>query len=238
VDLRPPTDDWPFFYKWEPGVPPKLVRLLVGTVVPALALLVVALLVGQRSGRRAGALAPVYFALLGAGYVVLEVALVHKAAFFLGAPAYSLAATLGGLLAGGGLGSVLLAPRVSRLGARAFVAPVGVALLALVAWGGLPLLFDAFLGASLPARVVLVFATMFPAGVLMGVPFPVGLGRLVEGGRSEGIPWAWAANGVFSVAGSVGTVVLAVGFGFGAAFPAGALLYGLAAVALTLVGRP
>ena len=149
----------------------------------------------------------------------------YKTSFFLGAPSYSLAVTLGTLLLGGSLGSHCATRwRLSR--APVCLAVVGAAL---VVWLGLSPLLGAALGWPLPARCVLAALVVLPLGYLMGMPFPLGMARLAEGSAHR-IPWAWAVNGLVSVVGSVAAVMIAMRWGFSITLLAGACAY-LAALA-------
>ncbi len=228
VDLEPPIDEMPFFYKWIPGVPPELMRMLWGSL--ALVVAVGGWAFWWASGRDVGwggvAAWLGYFGLLGGGFALIEIALVHKTSFFLGAPAYSLAVTLGALLLGGGAGSAVS----GRLERWPWVAPVAVSVVATLCWLGLSPLLGAALGWSFAGRAALVAVVAGSMGFVMGMPFPLGLARLVRGGV-ERIPWAWAANGVASVTGSVVAVVIAMSWGFSAALLVAAGVYSLAAVA-------
>ena len=222
VDLAPPTDERPFFYKWTPGVPGELLAMLIGSLIAAAG---VALAAGRSLrdggkgiGRRAAWLG--YFALLGGGFALVEIALVHKASFFLGAPAHSLAVTLGALLLGGGAGSVAS----TRVGRRPWAAPAAVVVLALLSWWGLSSLLQGALGWGFAGRATLVAALAALAGFAMGMPFPLGLARLAGSGP-ERIPWAWAINGMVSVTGSVAAVVIAMIWGFSDGLLVGAGAY-------------
>lgn len=228
VDLSPATDERPFFYKWKIGIPTELKQMAGAALVPVLALW---LLVWYRQRRSAlvdhheGGAWLLYFSGLGAGYVLIEIGLVHKTSFFLGAPSYSLAVTLGTLLLGGSLGSHCATRwRLSR--APVCLAVVGAAL---VVWLGLSPLLGAALGWPLPARCVLAALVVLPLGYLMGMPFPLGMARLAEGSAHR-IPWAWAVNGLVSVVGSVAAVMIAMRWGFSITLLAGACAY-LAALA-------
>ena len=64
----------------------------------------------------------------------------------------------------------------------------------------------------------------------MGMPFPSGL-RRVGGGRLPDPPFYWGLNGVMSVVGSIGTVLVAVTLGFQVAMLVGAASYVFAALA-------
>jgi hypothetical protein len=64
----------------------------------------------------------------------------------------------------------------------------------------------------------------------MGMPFPRGLARTGQG-PFPAPPFYWGLNGLFSVVGSVATMLVAVVFGFTWALVGGASLYVLAALA-------
>ena len=91
----------------------------------------------------------------------------------------------------------------------------------------LPPLFRSLLGLDLTYRVILSILLLAPLGLLMGMPFPLGI-RLVDRVNSALVPWAWGVNGFSSVVGSILAVMIAQSYGF-------ALVIGLAAV-VYLVG--
>ena len=78
---------------------------------------------------------------------------------------------------------------------------------------------------------VIAASLLAPLGLLMGMPFPLGLALARESGAMPWIPWFWAVNGSASVLSSVLAVVLATTLGFSAALGAGLAAYGLAMVA-------
>jgi hypothetical protein len=99
----------------------------------------------------------------------------------------------------------------------------------------LPALVRALLFLSLPLRIGVAVAIIAPLGFAMGMPFPRGLLRV---GR-EGLPpppFYWGLNGILSVIGSVGTMVVAITLGFRAALLAGSVCYLVAAFAASSLG--
>jgi len=60
----------------------------------------------------------------------------------------------------------------------------------------------------------------------MGMPFPLGLGRLADYAPTL-IPWAWAINGCASVVSAVLATLLAVHLGFSTVIAAALGLYAL-----------
>ena len=95
---------------------------------------------------------------------------------------------------------------------------------------GLPRFIPAFLPLELSARVAVAVACIVPLGLVMGMPFPQGLRRTGQGSLPPP-PFYWGLNGVMSVIGSVGTIVIALVFGFQTAMLAGSACYVMAAVA-------
>ncbi|MCR4408462.1 MAG: hypothetical protein NUW24_16335 [Anaerolineae bacterium] len=233
-DVRPPTDDRPFFFhffKWSQT--PQIVQALGKTWQPfggsgyfvLVALLLLALIASagliilpltlQRRGRertgrgkkRHRIYVFAYFTLLGLGYLFVEIPLIQRFILFLGHPIYAFATVLFSLLLFSGIGSLL---------ARRFRPPVALALLigaTLIYPVLLPVAFRALLGWPLAWRLTATAMGLAPLGLLMGVPFPTGIATLEA--RAPGlIPWAWAINGCASVLSSILAAMLALSWGF------------------------
>jgi len=234
VEVRPTTDDWPYFFirdRWFSFMPTFSLLLFILGILTffALLFLVVPLLVFRRQGKRvAGALRLIgYFACLGLAYMFVEVFFIQKLSLLLGHPAYAIAVTLGGMLLASGVGSALS----SRLPWRAVkrITVVVVVLLFLLsahAW----LLDHIVRGAlawPLTFRVLLALFVVGSAGALMGVPFPTGLSMLA--GETEGmVAWAWGMNGLASVIAPLVNLMISVTFGLRVALLSAAALYLLA----------
>jgi hypothetical protein len=84
------------------------------------------------------------------------------------------------------------------------------------------------LGASLAVRLLATAVILAPLGLLLGMPFPLGLARLER--SPDLIPWAWAMNGSASAVASVAVALLALSAGFTAVLAAAVVAYGLVAV--------
>jgi hypothetical protein len=251
LDITPTTDDRPFFFHTTKLKDQTMVALgrsmLFGNGLSALmALMVISFalvllfIVGPMalSGRELlgtgwpGWLA--YFGLLGAGFMLVEVALLQRFVLLLGHPVYSLAVTLFSLLLGTGLGS-FLSRRIAaaRVRSRLIVALGAAAMLGVLAIYALPPIIAAGIGASLQARVALAVALLLPAGLLMGIPLPAGV-RLMASRQPGLLPWAWAMNGALSVVGATLAVFIAMNWGFSMTLAAGSAVYlGAAGVAWT-----
>jgi len=255
-DVEPPDDNRPFFghfFKWRqaPDVLAMaghtwqpfggagyfvLLALLALALLAAGVLILLPLAVRAREGGR-GALGTTlgYFALLGLGYLCVEIPLLQRFILFLGQPAYAMATVLFALLLFSGLGS-LLSRRI----------PLWLALILLPALIGgyalgLPALFEATLVAPLGGRLLIAVVALAPPGLLMGMPFPKGLALLERGAHRDGgalIAWAWGVNGAVSVVASILAALLALSFGFSTVLAVGAACYVVAWVASVTISVP
>ncbi|MBW2120825.1 MAG: SAM-dependent methyltransferase [Deltaproteobacteria bacterium] len=247
-DLRPVTDDDPFFFnffRWQKMVP--LYRaihekwqpflewgylvpvVLVESIAASALLILLPLLLRKRSnskGRRSGrASVLAYFASLGLGYMLAEIVLIQKLILFLDHPVYAMATVTSGLLVSSGIGS-LLSQRVADRRLRAFLSAICF-VVGLLIWGYLLILppaVDRFLGFGIGIRVAIALLLVTPLGLVMGMPFPLGV-RLLKRTDPPVIAWAWCANGCFSVIGAVLSAALALVVGFSGVFTAAGTVY-------------
>jgi spermidine synthase len=162
-----------------------------------------------------------YFVCLGLGYLFIEVTLIQKFTLFVSHPVVSATTVISSMLIFSGLGSLLLK------NIELSIITVGIALMAGAQLIGLPLVFDALLDFSDPARVALSVVLIAPLAFLMGAPFPRGLEMV----RSQAPPlgsWAWGVNGFASVVAPPVATLLAISFGFKIVMIIAVLLYLLA----------
>jgi hypothetical protein len=176
-----------------------------------------------------------YFACLGAGFIIVEVAMIQKFILFLGHPVYSLAVVLFSVLAFSALGSYL-SGRISddRLTPTLMKVLLVVVALVFVYIVALPPIFYGLVHLARELRIVIAVVLMAPLAMVMGMPMPIGI-RLLARNAPEIIPWAWGVNGATSVMGSVAALVIAILSGFNQALMIGAALY---LVAMFLITRP
>jgi len=224
--MSPATDNSPFFYQFNKGVPREL-KVLLYPVSFFLAALIFWIILGRkaREEERLDIFLPVYFPLLGIGYMLIEVSLIQKFLLFLGYPSLVFSVVLFSLLLSGGLGSLLSDRLLSRgISKKIFLVPLMISLLMFSYIPALGFIFDKFLAKSILLRSLVVMSIVFPLGFLMGIPFPSGL-RMLKEWFPEDIPLAYAINGVASVVGSILVLVIALLFGFTQAFVVSALVY-------------
>jgi hypothetical protein len=173
----------------------------------------------------------IYFLAIGAGYILIEVALIQKFVLFLGHPTYALTVVIFSMLVSSGAGSYMSRKVVGdKPGNLRKILALTAVLVALMAAILQPLLSG---GVGLPwiVKVIATVALIAPLGFVMGLPFPTGL-RMLERDHDSSVRWAWSLNAAASVLGSVGALVLALYFGLVVTLLFGGALY-LLALAVT-----
>jgi hypothetical protein len=212
-----------------------LVVLLIQSSIVAGAMILLPMVRFNRSALRTkgcGALL-VYFASLGVGYILIEITFLQRFQLFLGPPIYTFSVVLAGLLTFTGLGSFAangFGTASHRLLSWLLLAVVGIITLELFV---MPIVFNWALGFVLAWRVAVSIALLAPVGLLLGMPFPIGL-RLLGEEDSLFLPWAWAINAFFTVIGSVSAMILGMILGFTAVEMIAAACYGAALVAIAI----
>lgn len=166
-----------------------------------------------------------YFALLGLGYLFVEIPLMQRFILFVGHPIYAFATTLFALLLFSGLGS-MICPRLP-LFKMLILLSVAILLYPLL----LPYLFQLLLGQGFVLRLLASVVSLAPLGFLMGVPFPGGI-ALLDRLAPDLIPWAWGINGCLSVLASILSTMLAISFGFSWVLVGASLAYGASALVI------
>jgi hypothetical protein len=247
-NVAPVDDDRPFFfytvqprdilqflkqagqsadYKINRAVPLLFAVLGISVLAIAVVLAFPPLLLGARLPAEPGVRAfLLYFVCIGAGYILIQVALIQKFILFLGHPTYALTVIIFSMLISSGLGSyysrrLMGGPDTTkRLGAVLIGVAAAVSVLAFVAAP----VSEFGAGWPLPWKAAVTVGLIAPAGFLMGIPFPTGLTRL-ERRFPQAVRWAWALNAAASVLGSVSAVCLAIYIGLRATVLMGALLY-------------
>lgn len=250
-DLRPPTDDRPFFDNFG-----KLssVRLFMRTygdlwltrtelaflfVLGAAAIVAIsgALLTviplgirrDVRSARGRGAVA-LYFSAIGLGYLMTEIVFLSRLIHLVGDPVIAGAVAIAAFLFFSGAGSFasrLVDPMRSTAARRLLIA---LALAGALTLSAAPLAAGVAGSLGLVARIGVSVAWIAPLAFLMGFPMPLALSRLGRAGAPL-VPWAWGVNGFASVLAPPLATAIGMGVGFRAAGIIAVMLYAAAGAA-------
>ncbi|MFQ5866335.1 MAG: hypothetical protein ACE5IW_14025, partial [bacterium] len=244
VDIGPVTDDNPFFYKLEPGLPKpfgifSLLIVLTSGFVIGLVLIPKAQKdtpLRQRYFTTNIALYPqlktflLIFFFLGMGFMLIEIALFQKLMLFIGQPVLALTVLLFSLFLGTGLGSLTSSMASKSLGRAVAAASLTVFILTFVYALSIADLFSLAFDPKITATLLLV-----PLGFVMGFPFPLSIRLMKEYGLGDSVYLMWGFNGVASVLGSALTMIIGILLGFSYALYLGAILYaGVGGLAILL----
>jgi hypothetical protein len=247
LDLRPATDDRPFFFNvlrlnslWRPL--PDVTRgtiegnllatrtlglTVLASLVLALATIAVPLFRRRSSPLRVtrslvAALA--YFSLIGVGFMIVEIALLQRLSLVLGEPIYGLVVVLATLVFAAGLGS--RGRDRLPLERAPFDLLLPLAMGAVVAAAALlwPAVESRLFLASTPARLCGASGVTAIVAFPLGFAFPSGI-RIAHAAHAEETPWLWGLNGISSVMASSLSVLIALSWGLTTLMLVGAACY-------------
>jgi len=228
-NIRPVTDDSPFFFHYEKlknvlkvlveksqmhyirgHWPSFTLYLLTGLLTLALLVFVfLPLLRHTRGGLPQFGQWLAYFCCLGFAFIFVEISMMQRFALLLGHPARSLALVLAALLVFAGAGSYCN----EKLRIRVDMALVLLLVCLLAAAFIYPEITFVSLGLPLWARGTLTVLLVLPPAFLMGMPFPAGI-KKVSHEASDAVPWMLGVNGGATVLGSILAVMCAISFNF------------------------
>ncbi|WP_438044577.1 hypothetical protein [Sorangium sp. So ce128] len=221
--------------------------LAVGAVLSALGVLLPVLAARRRRGHLAPQDAPAqtarastasstpsaralaFFAAIGAGFALVELAVFRHGLLLLDLPAHELPAVLVILLVSAGVGGYLTA-RVAPGDATAVSARVAEALAVAAALSAVGLVPLARWGLGLGAfpRALLAIALLVPFGVLAGSLVPLGV-KIVDSVSSALLPWCWALCAFAGATAMALGALCALNLGYSALLLGAGLAYLLAA---------
>lgn len=259
-DISPVDDNRPFFFytvqprdvwqflrqqgaaedsKINRAVPLLFELLAVSLIATAVVLALPPLLLGTRLPAEKGVRRfLLYFFCIGAGYILIQVALIQKFVLFLGHPTYALTVIIFSMLVSSGLGSfysrrLMAGSEPGRLSVALVAVALAVSILALAAAP----ISELGVGWPLPVKMIVTACLIAPAAFLMGIPFPTGLARL-EARFPNAVRWAWALNAAASVLGSAAAIFFAIYIGLRSTVLVGAALYLAALSVIWLQKKP
>lgn len=230
-DISPVDDERPFFFsyfkwnkliplyesmgrKWEPFFEGGFLSVIV--LIQAIILSIVLILLPLYSFRKIKKDIPrkftilSYFSLLGLGYMLIEIPLIQRFILFLGQPVYAISIVIFSLLLFSGIGS-LISERLETKKLKYVL--ISLCILILFYIFLLPSFFQIFISHNFLPRIVMSFLVIAPIGILMGIPYPIGM-RISSKLGEELIPWAFCTNACASVIASVLAAFIALPLGF------------------------
>jgi hypothetical protein len=232
-NVRPTTDDRPFFFKNERGIPKSIKSLLFATAVVNFVIILAALLHGKSHKGVTHLL--VVALLLGIGFMMIEISLFQKLILFLGYPILSLAVVLCSILAGMGVGSYygsmfFTGRNYTKL--LVFCSATGIFVIGL--FHILTFIIYNSISIDIALKVLISLSMIIPLGFLLGIPFPTGLRLAKEIGAEKFISWMYGINGTMAVLGSVLTIAISNTAGFSFSLYSGAACYLAIAISIAI----
>ncbi len=254
-NVRPPSDDQPFFNHyfrwsqaeqvirelgkiWQPfggaGYFILLVLLLIAILLSIILVLLPAILnphAPRDSPSQQAIPLLIFFGCIGMAFMLVEIPLIQQFILYLGNPATAFSTVLFSLLLFSGIGS-LVSGRLKHERMTAILLACLISLLCFLPWV-VALLVGKTIGFSPGLRLSLTVIFLAPVGFLMGFPFPSGIKRLSIMDplkNSAWIGWAWAINGSCSVVATVLASFIAISTGFRLVFLLGAFVYAAALI--------
>lgn len=244
INVRPVTDDAPFFADLSTAVPPMMWQFAISAVVLVSVFGLIAGFVERKNlssqgfSRQGWWLPTIFVSLLGIGFMLVEIGLMQRTILLLGSPTHTLALFVCGLLLGGAFGSAMTQRQPQEklpewaVTACAIVS-ASTAVLGLI----ISLLVNALHALPLWLRALSLFTLTVALGIPMGMPLPSAM-RMAQVSWVVSVAYLWGVNGVMSVVGSVGAVLTGKLLGYSKAVILGAACYLLATAVVRKLSTP
>ncbi|MBN2065493.1 MAG: hypothetical protein JW771_01615, partial [Candidatus Thermoplasmatota archaeon] len=158
-----------------------------------------------------------YFSLIGAGFMFVEIALIQRLSVFLGHPVYALGILLFTIIACTGVGSFISERLPLTRSPWIFVSPFIMVSAILITHFLLPVLMSRMITSAMLNKIVVSILMICPMGTVIGFFFPTGM-RLVNAVGDPATPWYWALNGITGVLVSALAVFFSIYFGISTNF--------------------
>jgi len=172
-----------------------------------------------------------YFSLIGAAFMLVEIALIQRLTILLSHPMYALSVLLFTIIASAGTGSLVSDRLALEKRPMVYLFPIITAGTVL----GVRFILSAALvhlaAGALWVKIAASVGIIFPLGFMMGMFFPTGM-RLAKLADPAETPWYWALNGIFGVVCSCLAVLISIYAGISINFYIALACYALAVVPL------
>lgn len=164
-----------------------------------------------------------YFSTIGFSYMIIELSLIQRNVLYLSSDIYSITFVISLLLFSTGIGSLIAAGvKLSIQKILKIFMLISLVIILILA------IYSQNLEAALISKSYLKYLVLggiiLLTGIVLGFPFPIGITFFSKEDKNI-VPLAWAANGGFSVLGSMSAVILNMNFGFNFTLASSAILY-------------
>jgi hypothetical protein len=150
----------------------------------------------------------IYFFGVGTGFMFVELYFIKYFILLVGDPVISFTLVVSAMLIFTSLGGLWVQNKTRYNIRSSLLVLIGVLILMAV---GFELLAVYILRASTALRYLMAFLFLFPAGFLMGLPFPLGMRYILNSPVQRA--YAWSVNGCASVLTSIVAAQIAISFG-------------------------
>jgi hypothetical protein len=242
MELKPPTDDSPFFFARE-KIPGQMIILLV-TALSVSGVLALLLVYYSRMNKIHLAssslswLSVLFVIFIGLGFMVIEITFIQKFLLLLGTPIMALTVIVFSVLLSSGIGAYLSGKLFRGSPQKGMIISIPLLItIILIYYSFLQEIINTNIALEIQYRIGLTFALLSPAGLLMGFQFPSIIRmtssyakkqtvRLRETeNQHEDVTLLWGVNVIASVIGTVLTAILSMIIGFSGNLLVGAGLY-------------
>ena len=242
MELKPPTDDSPFFFARE-KIPGQMIILLV-TALSVSGVLALLLVYYSRMNKIHLAssslswLSVLFVIFIGLGFMVIEITFIQKFLLLLGTPIMALTVIVFSVLLSSGIGAYLSGKLFRGSPQKGMIISIPLLItIILIYYSFLQEIINTNIALEIQYRIGLTFALLSPAGLLMGFQFPSIIRmtssyakkqtvRLRETeNQHEDVTLLWGVNVIASVIGTVLTAILSMIIGFSGNLLVGAVLY-------------
>jgi hypothetical protein len=178
-----------------------------------------------------------YFALIGFGFMLIQIPFLQRFSVYLGHPTYTFSIILFLMILSAGLGSIASEGVDVQRSTRLAWLPLAIGAAVVIESFLLQFAIDATVMWGLGGRTLVVAAFVAPLAFGMGYCFPIGM-RLTERHSGELTPWMWGVNGACGVMASIIAVMISMWIGIHANLLIAAVLYAALALPMRALRRP
>lgn len=217
--ITPATDERPYFYNFNKGVPDIFQSIFLISILLVLLLFLKPIIKGGVIKES------IHFSLLGIVFMMVEIGFIQKMTLLLEHPTIAFIVTVSSLLIGAGIGSYfsnhkyLCKKNGRHKGALGAAFCLFLTLLALV------MLTPKLLELSLLAKITFTVTILLINGFFMGTIFPYSIKKIKQSKRGSFIPLFYGINGVFSVFGSSLAIIISMQAGITITIAIGIIIY-------------